>query len=98
MPRVSWLYLYGGTTATFQFRPALDKNPYVFVVPFFGVEFLIPEHWKFVDVRTRQHGIALHTMWFNPWDTSQSVMGYKPVAGVIAVYLGYRLRFGGIDR
>ena len=46
----------------------------------------------------RQHGLALHLGWTNPWQSSESVVAYQPGYGGLALYLNYRVRFGGLDR
>ncbi|MEZ4448541.1 MAG: hypothetical protein R3B09_03600 [Nannocystaceae bacterium] len=90
-PVTRWLNLYGGTTVFVQVRPTLDKPP-VLVTPFFGPEFMIPAR------KNRQHGIALHLSWTNPWTDATSVVDYRPGYGAIGLQLGYRVRFGGLDR
>lgn len=90
-PVTRWLALYGGTTLLAQFRPTLGKPP-VLLTPFFGPEFLIPAR------KGRQHGIALHLSWTNPWQDSTSVIDYRPGRGAIGLQIGYRVRFGGLDR
>lgn len=97
VPKVRWLQLYGGLTCAFQFSPPEGKPP-VFLTPFFGTEFLIPARFSKQGQRPRQHGIALHWSWINPWDTSDAVVEYLPRPGAMALFLGYRLRFGGLDR
>ncbi|MCA9688163.1 MAG: hypothetical protein KC636_01045 [Myxococcales bacterium] len=97
VPRVRWLQLYGGALGAFNFAPPPDRPP-AFLTPFFGVEFLIPARWSKPERKPRQHGLALHWSWTNPWDTSPSIIGYRPGPGAMAIYLGYRLRFGGLDR
>jgi hypothetical protein len=98
VPMVRWIRHYGGVTSAFQLAPPEGKSP-VFLTPFFGVEFLIPA--RFAPKRghrRRQHGIALHWSWLNPWDTEPSVVAYQPTPGAMGVFVGYRLRFGGLDR
>lgn len=90
-PVLPWLHLYGGSTLVAQFRPPEGKPP-VFVTPFFGPEFLIPAR------RNRQHGIALHLSWTNPWQDSTSIIDYRPAYGALSLQLAYRVRFGGLDR
>ncbi len=98
VPRVSWLHLYGGITSAFQFSPPPGKPP-VFLTPFFGTEFLLPSLAPPKEGRrARQHGIAVHGSWINPWDTEPSVVEYRPKPGAVALFLGYRMRFGGLDR
>ncbi len=98
VPHVKWLALYGGTTTTFQFRPPREGNA-VFITPFFGTEFLLPVRQpKREGGKPRQHGLAVHAAWTNPWDGRFSVLDYRPRWGAMAVYLGYRVRFGGLDR
>jgi hypothetical protein len=98
VPNVKWLQLYGGVTSAFQFSPPKDKPP-VFLTPFFGAEFLIPARSEPKPGRpARQHGIALHWSWINPWDTSDAAVEYLPKAGAMSLFLAYRLRFGGLDR
>lgn len=90
-PVVKWLQLYGGLTSVFQFRPPEGKPP-VFLTPFFGLEFLLPAR------NNRQHGLALHLGWMNPWRDSTAVVSYVPSYGALMVNVGYRVRFGGLDR
>jgi hypothetical protein len=97
VPRVKWWHLYGGVTSAFQFSPPPEKPP-VFLSPFFGTEFLIPARFEKEGQKPRQHGLALHWSWINPWDTRPSVIEYRPLPGAMAVFLSYRLRFGGLDR
>lgn len=94
VPRARWLHLYGGSTLVFSPNPPTDKPP-IFFTPFFGTEWLLP-HRRAGDAR--QHGVAVQAAWINPWDTSPSVVDYRPHYGAVAVYLGYRVRFGGLDR
>ncbi len=94
-PVLPWLQLYGGSTALVQFRPPRGKAP-LYVTPFFGVEFLLPA--RDGRRRARQHGIALHASWTNPWEDATSVVNYRPGYGALGLQLGYRARFGGIDR
>ncbi|MCB9748887.1 MAG: hypothetical protein H6713_02655 [Myxococcales bacterium] len=92
-PVLRWLHLYGGVTSTFQFAPPEGKPP-VFLTPFFGTEFLIPPRGE----TNRQHGLALHLGWTNPWQDATAVVSYQPGYGGLALYLNYRVRFGGLDR
>ncbi len=92
-PVTPWLHLYGGVTSTFQFSPPETKTP-VFLTPFFGTEFLMPPR----GATNRQHGLALHLGWTNPWQSSESVIAYQPGYGGLALYLNYRVRFGGLER
>ncbi len=94
-PVLPWLQLYGGSTALVQGRPPPGKSA-LFVTPFFGVEFLLPSRQG--RRRARQHGVALHASWTNPWEDATSVVNYRPGYGAFGVQLGYRARFGGIDR
>ena len=94
-PVLPWLHLYGGSTLFAQFKPPQGKPP-VFLTPFFGVEFLLPERQG--RRRARQHGIAVHASWTNPWQDATSVVDYRPGYGALSVQLGYRARFGGLDR
>ncbi|MEM7159727.1 MAG: hypothetical protein AAF799_43200 [Myxococcota bacterium] len=96
VPRVDWLHLYGGQTLVVSPNPPRDGSA-VFWTPFFGVEFLLP-YQRARRGRTRQHGIAIHTAWMNPHEQRNTVLDYQPSRGAIAVHLGYRLRFGGLDR
>ena len=98
VPKVKWLALYGGGTTAFSLRPPREGNA-VFFTPFFGTEFLFPvREPKRAGAKPRQHGLALHASWTNPWDDRPSVMDYRPRFGAMGVYLGYRVRFGGLDR
>ena len=99
MPRARWLHLYGGMLGTFNFVPPRGRSP-AFLTPFMGVEFLLPPAIapRRDGEKARQHGLALHWAWTNPWDTSESFVDSAPVAGIMAVFVGYRLRFGGLDR
>lgn len=101
VPKLRWLQLYGGALASFNPRPPVDR-PATFFTPFFGVEFLMPaasqEQGPKPGQRLRQHGLALHAAWTNPWETRPSLVGYQPRYGGMSVFLGYRLRFGGLDR
>ena len=79
------------------YDPALSEGsvkPPVFLTPFFGTEFLIPPRGE----TNRQHGLALHLGWTNPWQDATSVVDYRPGYGALSVQLGYRARFGGLDR
>ncbi len=96
VPGVDWLQLYGGQTLVVSPNPPRDGSA-VFWTPFLGVEALLPNKRQ-LRGKPRQHGIAVHGAWINPWDDSDSVVGYRPRRGAAAVYLGYRLRFGGLDR
>lgn len=97
VPKVKWLNLYGGVTSAFQFQPPEGKPP-LFLTPFFGTEFLIPARFEKEGQKPRQHALALHWSWINPWDSEPAVIQYKPTPGAMALFLGYRLRFGGLDR
>lgn len=98
VPRVKWLHLYGGTTAAFSFRPP-EGAPPVFVTPFFGTEFLLPQGKRAATARKpRQHGLALHVAWINPGPQVDSVVDYWPGYGAFSLQLGWRVRFGGLDR
>ena len=97
VPKVRWLQLYGGALGTFNFRPPPDRPP-AFFTPFFGVEFLMPPAFSKPEHKPRQHGLALHWAWTNPWETRASLVGYQPKYGSMSVFIGYRLRFGGLDR
>ena len=59
-----------------------------------GTEFLIPPRGE----TNRQHGLALHLGWTNPWQDATAVVSYQPGYGGLALYLNYRVRFGGLDR
>ena len=96
IPRVDWLHLYGGQTLTVSPNPPRDGSA-IFWTPFLGVEFLMP-YQRARRGRTRQHGVAIHTSWMNPHEQRDTVLGYQPGRGALAVHLGYRLRFGGLDR
>jgi hypothetical protein len=95
VPRARWLHLYGGATTFFSINPPPEK-PSLFVTPFFGTEFLIPQRYRIG--KPRQHGIAVHVAWTNPGTDATAVVEYQPGRGAISLLLGYRLRFGGIDR
>ena len=98
IPRIRWLHLYGGMTTMISPEPPVAAPP-VLWTPFFGVEFLIPPRTlRRPTAKPRQHGIALHTGWTNPWDTTASVVDYRPGPGAFSFHLGYRVRFGGLDR
>jgi len=98
VPKVKWLALYGGATAAYSLRPP-QEGAAMFVTPFFGTEFLLPVRPpKRAGGKPRQHGLALHASWTNPWDDRPSVMDYQPRFGAMGLYLGYRVRFGGLDR
>ncbi|MEM6992640.1 MAG: hypothetical protein AAF721_19155 [Myxococcota bacterium] len=98
VPRVRWLALYGGVTSAMQFRPPREGSVF-FVTPFFGTEFLLPVRTpKRERAKPRQHGLALHASWTNPWDGRFSVLDYRPRWGAMGIHLGYRVRFGGLDR
>ncbi len=96
VPGVDWLSLYGGQTLVFAFSPPRDGST-VFLTPFFGVEALLP-HRRQRRGKPRQHGIALHASWTNPWDDRDTVIDYRPGYGAMGLYLGYRLRIGGLHR
>ena len=99
VPKVPWLHLYGGTLGTFNFAPPPERPP-AFLTPFLGIEFLIPARWapKQPNGKHRQHGLALHWSWTNPWDTNLALVDYAPGPGGMSLHLAYRLRFGGLDR
>ena len=90
-PVARWLNLYGGVTSAVQFRAPIGKAP-VFTTPFAGAEVLLPPR------AGRQHGIAVHAGWTNPWEDATTVVAYTPGRGAAALHLGYRVRFGGLDR
>lgn len=97
VPRVDWLHLYGGQTLAVQFDPP-EEGEAVFFTPFVGVEALLP-HDRPRRGKPRQHGIALHFGWTNPWRDRDTVLDYRPaVGGAMHVYLAYRLRLGGLNR
>ena len=90
-PAARWLNLSGGMTSAVQFRAPAGKPP-VFVTPFVGTEFLFPAR------KERQHGLAIHFSWTNPWEDATSVVNYAAGRGAVGLQLGYRVRFGGLDR
>lgn len=96
VPGVDWLALYGGQTLTFSLTPPRDGAS-LFFTPFVGVEALLPFD-RPRRGKPRQHGIAVHASWTNPWDDSDSVLDYRPAQGALGIYLAYRLRLGGLDR
>ncbi len=96
VPGVDWLQLYGGQTLTLSPTPPRDGSS-VFFTPFFGVEALLP-HRRQLRGKPRQHGIAVHASWTNPWDDRKSILDYRPTHGAVGIYLGYRLRIGGLHR
>lgn len=96
VPGVSWLQLYGGQTLAFSPRPPVEGST-VFFTPFLGVEALLPFD-RPRRGKPRQHGIAVHASWTNPWDDGDSVVDYRPARGAVGIYLGYRLRLGGLNR
>jgi hypothetical protein len=91
-PLTRWLSLYGGVTSAAQFRAPEGKPP-LFTTPFLGAEFLLPARGK-----PRQHGLALHAGWTNPWEDNNAVVNYTTSRGALALHLGYRVRFGGLHR
>ncbi len=94
LQRARWLHVYGGSLAAFSLRAPTDK-PTVFVSTFAGAEWLIGGA---TSQHNRQHGVAFQAVWINPWNTSPSVLDYRPRYGAVALYLAYRLRFGGLRR
>ena len=60
-------------------------------------QFVVPQVLK-PNAKKRVRGLALHASWTNPWDDRPSVMAYQPRFGAMGLYLGYRVRFGGLDR
>ncbi|MEM9463428.1 MAG: hypothetical protein AAGF11_55320 [Myxococcota bacterium] len=96
IPGVDWLALYGGQTLTISPSPPRDGSA-VFFTPFLGVEALLP-YRRPRRGKPRQHAIAMHTSWTNPWDDTVSVLDYRPDRGALGIYLGYRLRLGGLNR
>ena len=90
-PLGRWFHPYGGLLLAFQFARRADATP-VFFTPFLAVEFLMPPR------RGRQHGFGVHSSWTNPWTDTDVIVDYAPPRGALAVYLTYRVRFGGWDR
>jgi hypothetical protein len=98
IPKVDWLHLYGGITGLINPRPPLNR-PALIWQPFFGTEFLLKERApRNEGGKAKQNGIALHLSYMNPGPQQPSVVDYAPGAGAIALYVGWRLRFGGLDR
>ncbi len=91
-PLGRFLHPYGGMLVTYPMRVRTADLPPAFWTPFAGLEFLLPPR------KGRQHGLAVHVAWTNPWVDSDAVVDYAPPFGALAVYLGYRVRFGGLDR
>lgn len=96
VPGVRWLQLYGGQTMAFSLSPPREGSA-VFWTPFVGAEALMPAR-RPRRGKPRQHGLALHASWTNPWDDRASVLDYRPRYGAMGIYLGYRVRFGGLER
>ena len=98
VPKVKWLHLYGGALALFNPRPPVERPPVIWQ-PFFGTEFLLRQRDpRREGGKAKQNGIALHVAYINPGPPKPSVVDYTPGAGAIAFYVGWRLRFGGLDR
>jgi hypothetical protein len=98
IPGVDWLALYGGVLGLINPQPPIDR-PALIWQPFFGTEFLLrPKTAAREGGKDRQQGIALHLAYFNPGPRTDSVVDYTPGAGAIAFYVGWRMRFGGLDR
>lgn len=97
-PHLDWLHLYGGVLGLVNPRPPINR-PALIWQSFVGTEFLLPGKESPKDGgKARQQGIALHLAYFNPGPQQNSVVDYTPGAGAIALYLGWRMRFGGLDR
>lgn len=97
IPKLRWLHLYGGTNVMVNFVPPIGKSP-VYVTPFFGTEFLLPHKEPKPGRKAVQHGIALHLSYTNPGPEQPSVVDYWPGYGAFGLFLGYRVRIGGLDR
>ncbi len=91
-PLGRFVHPYGGLLLTNPLTVRTADLPPSFLTPFAGLEFLLPPR------RGRQHGLAVHVAWTNPWVDSDAVVDYAPPMGALAVYLGYQVRFGGLDR
>lgn len=98
IPDLDWLHLYGGILGLVNPRPPINR-PALIWQTFVGTEFLLPsKEARTHGGKARQQGIALHLAYFNPGPQQDSVVDYTPGAGAIALYLGWRIRFGGLDR
>jgi hypothetical protein len=92
------LHPYGGVTTVLSLDAPEGKPP-VFFNPFVGLEFLLrPKLPRKFGRKAYQHGIAAHVSWINPGVASPSVVDYWPGYGALTLHLGYRVRFGGLDR
>jgi hypothetical protein len=89
-----WLSLYGGLFSFVQFEPPQGKPP-IFVAPYLGAELLFGGS----DEAGHPFGVALEGGWVSPWQSSVSVISWEPAnTGAMYVQLGFRARFGGLDR
>lgn len=88
-----WLVVFGGLSALAQFGPPEGKPP-VFAYPYAGAEILFGGS----DEAGHPYGIGLELGWISPWEDSTSVVAWEPGLGAIVAQLGFRARFGGLDR
>lgn len=88
-----WLVLFGGLTGFAQFDPPNGKPP-VFAYPYAGAEILFGGS----DQAGHPYGIGAELGWISPWEDSTSVVSWEPGFGAIVLQLGFRARFGGLDR
>ena len=67
----------------------------LFLAPYAGLEAL----WGGDDASGHPFGLAVEAGWVSPFTNSVSVISWEPAGlGAVYVQLGFRIRFGGLDR
>jgi hypothetical protein len=93
-PLLPWLTFFGGVSALAQFAPPEGKPP-IIAYPYLGLEALFGG----TDEAGHPFGIVLEGGWLSPWQDSTSIVAWEPAAiGAMYIQLGFRARFGGLDR